>query len=99
MVLILVFGLVSGASTNAGFRHGFASASLATIGIMGLFTNNPEGTFTGLEWYLLEVDADSWGVRPPLVLGITIFTTVTFAGWLGGQLFPAISKRKRRIGD
>jgi len=98
-VLTILAGILCGASTGSGFRHGLITAVLAIAIVLPLHHSRPAAELPGIDFYLELFTDATVDTQPDVVLGIGIFLTIALAGWLGGQLFPPISKKSRRRND
>jgi len=95
--MVLISAMFSGAGTGAGLRHAIVTAVLSSTVILGLFETQSTKAMSGLNWYLTELGPEVSDARPQVVLAGTCFVAITIAGWLGGQLFPALSKRAKKV--
>lgn len=98
-ILLVVGGMVAGANTGAGLRHGFYTALFTALNLFGAVLVSGSPTYppvTGLFAYL-DLPLGSF-FHPPSAAVILVFLIglVTAGGWLGGQLFPPLAPRWMR---
>ncbi len=96
---IVLCGLIAGASTGAGLRHGIIAGFLAAFVVVAAYTQQPPDHFACLEYVLDKVSARESTLQSVVAIGVTIATTVAISGWIGGQLFPRLRKQGRRKTD
>ncbi|MEO2090917.1 MAG: hypothetical protein ABGY75_15665 [Gemmataceae bacterium] len=92
--LVMLSGFTAGAGTGTGLRHGLFAGLLAAAGVVGLNTALPDGSFPPIEFLVDKLGV----VEPPetaAAVGATVLAVVAVGGWLGGQLFPKLSRRKK----
>jgi hypothetical protein len=102
-IVFLIGGIIAGANTGAGFRHGLFAALLTLVNlyvsayVRGFPVDPPiAGLFAYLDRpFQSLLDPESAGI-----VALTILILVTAGGWLGGQLFPPLAPewmRNRRL--
>jgi hypothetical protein len=92
--LVMLGGFTAGAGTGTGLRHGLFAGLLAAAGVVGLNTALPDGSLPPIEFLVDKLGV----VEPPetaAAVGATVLAVVAVGGWLGGQLFPKLSRRKK----
>lgn len=93
-IILVIGGMIAGANTGAGLRHGFFAAllTIANVFISSIARGNPtDPPVAGLFAYL---DIPFVSLLDPECGGIvsaTVLVLVTAGGWLGGQLFPPLA--------
>lgn len=101
---ILLGGVVAGAGTGAGIRHGFYAGALGGAGVLAICLK--QGALAPpIAFWLEQISLDHLDLLTPTILmavPVSILTVGVVGGWLGGALFlplAPLSMRKRlRIG-
>jgi hypothetical protein len=93
--LVLLGGMVAGAATGAGLRHGLTAGLFAAVGLVAMMSMTagdplPAVQFVMEKLGLAETPREAVAAVGGITLGIT-----TLGGWLGGQLLPPLSRRRR----
>ncbi len=94
---VLVGGLLAGASTGAGLRHGLLAGSLGGLAVLGLYLKSG-GSLPPIDWWLVRLSLDGLPPTHPLVALAVVGSQLllgTLGGWLGGQLFPPLAPAHR----
>lgn len=97
---VLLGSWISGMATGAGLRHGILVGGLAAAGILFGAANRPDHTLPAAQGFfqLLAIEEDP--LTTPrgavYVLG-TFIALASFGGWLGGQMFPPLASKARRL--
>jgi hypothetical protein len=92
IVAALVGGMMAGAHTRGGFRHGLLAGLLAGAGtIVAVASADPPPMI--LEFWLEQLSVNEPGPLPYAVLGGSVCAATMIGGWLGEQFLPA--KRRR----
>lgn len=99
-LLVLTGGVVAGASTGAGIRHGIMAGLIGGAGILGICLNQG-ATLPPVEYWLVKTSLDGLPLTAPSVLtavGGGVMFLALLGGWLGGALFlplapPGMRKR------
>ena len=99
LVGIVLGGLIAGAGTGIGLRHGAIAGCTAAIAVGAAFTQQPPDTLPALEFVLDKFGARETAFESAAVVGLGIAGIGTLSGWLGGQLFPPLRKMRRRKSD
>lgn len=96
VMAVLVASAVAGAGTGAGFRHGLIAGVLTAVGVIVVRATAAEGGVPGLDW-LAEAtcSTDAPATTVEAVLAVLALAAMTVGGWLGGQLFPPIKRRRK----
>jgi hypothetical protein len=95
-LILMISGIIAGASTKAGLRHGALAGIIGTTAMLGVTSIEPaasERLFTYVA-KLCQVEpgtSTSYGVVALGSLGVVLASS-----WLGSQLFPPIVRRERR---
>ncbi|QEL13266.1 hypothetical protein [Limnoglobus roseus] len=102
-IILVLGGMVAGANTGAGMRHGFYTALFTALNLFGavLVRGKPDyPPVTGLFAYL-DLPLDSYFAPQSMAVILAfLIGLVTAGGWLGGQLFPPLAPawmRKRKL--
>jgi len=96
VVAALCGGMMAGAHTRGGFRHGLLAGLLAGAGTIVAVASAGSQPMI-LEFWLEQLSVTDSGPLPYVVLGGSICLATTIGGWLGEQFLPA--KRKSRYGN
>ena len=96
---IVLASLVAGAATGAGLRHGAIAGLLSAIAVCTAFTQREPDSFPALEFLLDKAQARESATQSLLAIGAGVGAVVTVAGYIGGQLFPPLTKKRRRKTD
>ena len=94
---VLMGGLLAGASTGAGLRHGFLAGSLGGLAVLGLYLKSG-GSLPPIDWWLARLSLDRLPPTSPSVAVAVVgglFLLGTLGGWLGGQLLPPLAPAHR----
>jgi hypothetical protein len=102
---VLLGGVIAGAGTGAGIRHGLITGSIGGIGLLGICLK--QGTaIPPIAFWLVRVSLNDWPITNPSVCAVvagTILLVGLVGGWLGGALFlplaPAHMRKRLRSGD
>jgi hypothetical protein len=92
VVAALLGGVMAGAHTRGGFRHGFFAGLLSGAGTVVAVASAGSPPMI-LEFWLEQLSVNEPGPLPYAVLGGSICLATTIGGWLGEQFLPA--KRRR----
>lgn len=95
---MIVGGILAGANTGAGLRHGLLTGSFAGLGTVAAAGYGGDSfplVNEGLHQVLDMALGDALGRQAKLVLFTAVFIGGLVGGWLGGQMFPIIRMRKR----
>lgn len=100
---VLLGGLVAGAGTGAGARHGFVAGLLGGAAVYGLCVKFG-GAVPPLEFWLVRLSLDELPLTDPSVvvgIGGSVLLVALFGGWLGGVLLPplATEQQRKRLGE
>ncbi len=102
-IILVLGGMVAGANTGAGLRHGFYTALFTALNLFGavLVRGTPDyPPITGLFAYLDMPIQSFFNPQSAAVILAFLIGLVTAGGWLGGQLFPPLAPawmRKRKL--
>ncbi len=96
---IALASLIAGAGSGAGLRHGAIAGLISAITVCSAFTQQEPDSFPALEFLLDKLQARGTATQSVLSLGACVAATVTLAGYVGGQLFPPLNKKRRRRTD
>lgn len=102
-IVLLVGGMIAGANTGAGLRHGFFASILATVNLFistAVRGNPTDPPVAGLFAYLDLPFVSLFDPGCGAIVAGTIVGLITAGGWLGGQLFPPLAPewmRHRRL--
>ena len=95
VIAVLVAAVVAGAGTGAGLRHGLFAGVLTAVGVIALRTTSTEDALPGLDWLAAATCApDAPGRTVEFVLAGCAFGAMAVGGWLGGQLFLPLKRRR-----
>ena len=95
---VVAAGLIAGANTGAGLRHGLLVGAFGGLGVVLGAGRGGESFYLvteGLHAVLGVPMAETPGRDALLLLFAAVFVGGSFGGWLGGQMFPPLVKRKR----
>jgi hypothetical protein len=101
--LIGLGGVIAGAATGAGIRHGMLAGLVAAIGVIAAAANRSDTPYPAIDGYFITM-----GRQPVPVTHVEggveivgfVVAVCTAGGWLGGQLFLPLAPpymRKRRL--
>jgi hypothetical protein len=98
--LIVIFGgLVAGAGSGAGLRHGFFAGLLTSAGLLFASRKQPNGSFPAVDGFLnlLGQDIDPL-LNPRIAINflLALVTLMSLSGALAGQLFPPLASKIQR---
>lgn len=96
--LVMLGGFAAGAGTGSGLRHGLFAGLLAAVGVIGLNTALPDGPLPPVEYLVDKLGVVESPPETAAAVGLTVLAVVAVGGWLGGQLFPKLSRRKKLPG-
>lgn len=102
-ILLVMGGMIAGANTGAGLRHGFFASLLTVVNLFissSLRGNPTDPPVAGLFAYLDIPFVSLFDPECGSIVAFTILLLVTAGGWLGGQLFPPLAPewmRNRRL--
>lgn len=102
-ILLVVGGMIAGANTGAGFRHGLFAALLTCVNlfISSIVRGHPiDPPIAGLFAYLDQPFESLLDPASGAITATAILVLVTAGAWLGGQLFPPLAPawmRQRRL--
>lgn len=99
-IIFLLGGMIAGANTGAGLRHGIYASLLTIINVAISYVvrGNPiDPPVAGLFAYLDRPFESLFDPVCGLIIASTIFLLVTAGGWLGGQLFPPLAPEWMRV--
>jgi hypothetical protein len=95
---VLLGGIVAGAGTGAGLRHGLYSGALGGIGVLGICLKHGDAILP-IAYWLARVSMEELPLMAPSVC-VTVFGSILMVGlvggWLGGALFlPLVPEHLR----
>ena len=97
-LIIMGGGMVAGAATGAGIRHGIYTGMLGAIGVFALAGSYGNlatpGGYVGDEMSIGSSDPTSVFALATMVIGV--FAGGLIGGWLGGTLFLPLAPRQLR---
>ncbi len=102
-ILLMTGGMIAGANTGAGFRHGLLAALLTFVNlfISAIARGHPvDPPIAGLFGYLDRPYGSLFDPASAGIVALAVFLLVTAGAWLGGQLFPPLAPvwmRQRRL--
>jgi hypothetical protein len=96
--LVLLGGVAAGATTGTGLRHGLLAGLLAAAGVVGLNAVVPDGPLPPIAFLVEKIGVVESPPETATAVGLAVFAVVSLGGWLGGQLFPKLSRRQRLVG-
>jgi len=103
-LLVLTGGVVAGAGTGAGIRHGIMAGLLGAAGVVGICVKQG-ATLPPVEYWLVKMSLDGLPLTTPTVMvavGGGVMFLAVLGGWLGGALFlplaPASMRRRLDVG-
>ncbi len=93
--LVMLGGFAAGAGTGTGLRHGLLAGLLAAAGVIGLNAIVPDGPLPPIAFLVEKLGVTESAPETAAATGLAVFAVVAVGGWLGGQLFPRLSRRKK----
>ena len=102
-IILVIGGMIAGANTGAGLRHGFFAALLTVVNVFisSVARGNPtDPPVAGLFAYLDRPFVSLFDPECGAIVALAVLLLVTAGGWLGGQLFPPLAPawmRNRRL--
>ena len=96
---VVLGGLIAGAGTGTGLRHGVIAGAAAAIAVGAAYTQQPPDTLPALEYMLDKLGARDTAFQSAAAVGLGMAGFGTLTGWIGGQLFPPLRKMRRRKSD
>jgi hypothetical protein len=93
----LFAGVVAGASTGHGWRQGAIAGFISAMAVAIISASLPDGPPLAVQFAIDSVgqETPSAGVGTACA---TLFAVVSVGGWFGGQLIPALRRKKRLDG-
>jgi hypothetical protein len=91
--LLLVAGMLGGATTGAAVRHGLIAGLVVGLAVAGLAAVHPDGPPPGVEFVTDQLDMS--GQPGAAAAGGVALAVVVVGAWLGGQLFPPLARKKK----
>jgi hypothetical protein len=95
---VLTGGVVAGAATGAGIRHGILSGFVGAGGLIGICMKMG-GALPPIEYWLSKMSLDGLPLMAPTVLtaiGGGVMLLALLGGWLGGALFQILAPESMR---
>ena len=98
-LMILFAGMLAGAGTSAGLRHGLIAGLAGTLAMVGITAATRPEPFKIGQYVasVLQWEADAPNVL--LVIAAGAFLIATLGGVLGGSFFPHVRRKRRRRND
>lgn len=93
--MLLLGGMVAGASTGAGVRHGLLAGLAAGLAVVGLTALPPDGPPPAVQYVIERLGVADNPRGGAGAAAAAALAAVTLGGWLGGSLFPPLVKRNR----
>ncbi len=93
---LVLGGLIAGAGTGRGLRHGVITGAVAAISVGAAYTQQPPDSLPALEFLLDKSGARDTAFQSGAAVGLFMAGVGTVTGWIGGQLFPPLRKQRRR---
>lgn len=98
-ILLFLGGVVAGATTGSGLRHGLLTGVLATLDLFVASAGRGEQPYPALEGFyrilgMTTAPLSDWNNGIPVA--VAIFTFTSFGGWLGGQFFLKLAPKMMR---
>jgi hypothetical protein len=98
---MIVGGVVAGASTRAGMRHGLFVGTIAAIGIFIIQSQVIKDALPAERFFANVVGLPEASGLSPARLGFFLLSNTValsmFGGWFGEALFPTVQRRQRRL--
>jgi hypothetical protein len=95
MFSVLFGGIIAGAGTSAGLRHGMLAGGIGGIGVYAMCAKTG-AAFPPIAWWISSVSLQDQPLNSPAVV-VTIIGSVmlvgVIAGWMGGVLFPKLAPK------
>jgi hypothetical protein len=95
---ILLGGIIAGAGTGAGIRHGLIAGSVGGIGLLAVCLKQG-AAIKPIAYWLVRVSMDDSPITTPavcLMVAGTILMVGIVGGWLGGALFLPLAPENMR---
>jgi hypothetical protein len=93
MFSVLAGGMLAGAATSAGLRHGLLAGVLGGVGVYGMCAK-VGGVLPPVAWWVSSMSLQDHSLGAPEVM-LTIIASVTtvgvIGGWMGGMIFPKLA--------
>jgi hypothetical protein len=98
-LMILIAGVLAGAGTSAGLRHGFIAGLGGSMAMLGITVATKPDPFRIGQYVenLLQWEPGSPNVLLAIAAGA--FLLATLGGMIGGSFFPRVSRMRRRRSD
>lgn len=93
--LVLFGGLIAGAGTGVGLRHGLITGMFAGVGLIAVSSLQPDGVSVPVQYVIDSLGLAEMPREAVAAAGGIAFGVVAIGGWLGGQLFPRLSRRRK----
>jgi hypothetical protein len=95
MFAVLFGGIIAGANTSAGLRHGIIAGAVGGLGAYGLCANAGDA-LTPVRWWLNAMSFQDLPLNAPAVIATIVCSVLcigVIGGWLGGLVFPKLAPR------
>jgi hypothetical protein len=97
-LLVLTGGVVAGAGTGAGIRHGVMAGIIGGAGVLGICVKQG-ATLPPVEYWLVKTSLDGLPLTaPPVITAVAggVLFLALLGGWLGGALFLPLAPESMR---
>ncbi len=95
-LLLLFAGMIAGASSHTGIRHGAYAGFIGTTLMLGFSLALPENSERLFTYVAKQFGFVGNSAEGMLCVSLATFSVVLISAWLGSQLFPPIVKQRRR---